>query len=63
LALYRDQPKKQRAFLAEITAIDRAELNDLAASKPQRAARMKGELDAWLRSVVASLNGSDYKAQ
>jgi hypothetical protein len=29
-------------------------------AEPDRASRMKTALDAWLRSVVASLNGRDY---
>jgi len=48
--------------LYNLTA-DRTESRDLAASESERAARMKGELEAWLRSVVASLNGADYKAK
>ncbi|MCX6897952.1 MAG: sulfatase-like hydrolase/transferase [Verrucomicrobia bacterium] len=44
-------------------AADRTESRDLAASETERVARMKGELETWLRSVVASLNGKDYKAK
>jgi hypothetical protein len=44
-------------------AADRTESRDLAASESGRVARMKRELEAWLRSVVASLNGADYKAK
>jgi arylsulfatase A-like enzyme len=42
-------------------ASDRTESHNLAASEPARVARMKAELESWLRSVVASLNGADHK--
>ncbi|MEQ2007889.1 MAG: sulfatase-like hydrolase/transferase [Limisphaerales bacterium] len=42
-------------------ATDRAESKDLLAAEPQRTAKMRGELEGWLKSVVASLNGADYK--
>ncbi len=29
----------------------------------ERLERMKGELDAWMRSVIGSLNGNDYRSQ
>jgi hypothetical protein len=41
-------------------AEDREEANDLADSQPKQLAKMKAELDAWLKSVVHSLNGKDY---
>lgn len=41
-------------------AIDRTESMDRLAAEPDRASRMKTALAAWLRSVVASLNGKDY---
>jgi len=44
-------------------AADRTESRDLTASESDRVSRMKGELEAWLRSVIASLNGADYKAK
>ncbi|MCR4413469.1 MAG: N-acetylgalactosamine 6-sulfate sulfatase, partial [Thermoguttaceae bacterium] len=40
-------------------AADRTESVDRLSAEPDRAARMKAELTAWLRSVVASLNGKD----
>jgi len=43
-------------------AADHTESRDLAASEAGRVARMNGELEAWLRSVVASLNGADNPA-
>jgi arylsulfatase A-like enzyme len=41
-------------------AADRTESIDRSSAEPDRASRMKAELTAWLRSVVASLNGKDY---
>ena len=37
-----------------------AEATDLADSEADRVERMRIDLEAWLRSVVASLNGKDY---
>lgn len=42
---------------------DRTESRDLVATEADRVTRMKGELETWLRSVVASLNGGDYRAK
>ncbi len=42
-------------------ASDRTESNDLFPTETKRALKMQGELEAWLKSVVASLNGKDYK--
>lgn len=44
-------------------ANDPMEKTDLskAPQHSQRLQRMKGELDAWMRSVVRSLNGKDYE--
>ncbi len=41
-------------------AVDRIESTDRLSAEPERASRMKAALDAWLRSVVASLNQGDY---
>ena len=41
-------------------ASDPQEKTDLAAREPERAERMKGQLRAWQKSVVRSLNGEDY---
>ena len=41
-------------------AEDRAETKDLADGQPERVEKMKAELEAWLLSVVHSLNGEDY---
>ncbi|HUT09694.1 MAG TPA: sulfatase-like hydrolase/transferase [Thermoguttaceae bacterium] len=41
-------------------AADPSEQNDLAAGEPERVGQMRSELDAWLKSVVQSLNGDDY---
>lgn len=39
---------------------DPQESNDVSAAEPERIARMRAELEQWLKSVVASLNGKDY---
>jgi hypothetical protein len=39
---------------------DLKEQRDLAGVQPERLARMKAELAAWQKSVLASLNGGDY---
>ncbi|MFP4058568.1 MAG: sulfatase-like hydrolase/transferase [Candidatus Brocadiia bacterium] len=39
---------------------DPGEKKDLAKAQPERVARMRGDLEAWLASVVRSLNGEDY---
>jgi arylsulfatase A-like enzyme len=39
---------------------DPAETTDRAAEEPERLAAMQKRLEAWLRSVVESLNGADY---
>jgi len=39
---------------------DPTESQDLAPSQPDRTSRMRHDLESWLQSVVASLNGKDY---
>jgi arylsulfatase A-like enzyme len=41
-------------------ADDPQESNDVLEAHPERAKAMKGQLEAWLVSVVRSLNGRDY---
>jgi len=41
-------------------ADDLQESHDVFETQPERAKRMKGQLEAWLVSVVRSLNGKDY---
>lgn len=41
-------------------AKDRAETTDLAGADPERMKKMRSDLEAWLLSVVNSLNGKDY---
>lgn len=41
-------------------AEDREESKDLASAEPGRVEKMKTSLEAWLLSVVNSLNGEDY---
>ena len=42
-------------------ADDMKEKHNLAEKKPRRLAKMKASLQAWQTSVIASLNGEDYK--
>lgn len=41
-------------------AEDRKETSNVAAQHPDRVQQMKSQLNAWLKSVVGSLNGEDY---
>jgi len=41
-------------------ADDPYEKADLSAGHPDRVAAMRAELEEWMKSVVASLNGRDY---
>jgi arylsulfatase A-like enzyme len=41
-------------------AADPREENDLAGTEGERLKRMQADLEAWLESVVRSLNGEDY---
>lgn len=41
---------------------DMAESKNIAAEKPEVVAKMKAELEAWLKSVDASDQGHDYPA-
>ena len=41
-------------------ATDPAEKTDLAEAEAERVEQMRKELEAWLKSVVQSLNGDDY---
>lgn len=52
----RDAPKWELYHLGK----DRTEAHDLAAAEPGRLTQMQGQLDAWLKSVVNSLNHADY---
>lgn len=40
---------------------DSGESNDLSASNSEKVKSMIIELEAWLKSVINSLNGNDYK--
>ena len=40
---------------------DPQESSNVAAAQPERAAKMRSELESWLLSVVRSLNGADYR--
>jgi arylsulfatase A-like enzyme len=60
--LHRIADKKDGTVRFELynLAADFAEKDDLADQQPDRVERMKAGLEAWLRSVVRSLNGKDY---
>jgi arylsulfatase A-like enzyme len=57
--LHRIEKKKVTLELYNL-ADDPLESHDLAASIPQRVQSMRAQLEAWLLSVVQSLNGRDY---
>jgi hypothetical protein len=42
---------------------DPEEENDLSVSNPALVRAMKDQIEAWLKSVVHSLNGDDYKEE
>ena len=60
--LHRIQPENRPEPRFELyhLASDPDESKDLANSEPQRVAAMQQELEAWLKSVLASANGEDY---
>ena len=60
--LHRIQPKEgpARGELYRLSD-DPEEAKDLLAAEPDRARTMTSELEAWLLSVVRSLNGADYR--
>ena len=59
--LHRIEKKGPIKFELYNLADDPQESNDCAAAQPERAKAMKAQLEAWLRSVVRSLNGKDYQ--
>ena len=60
--LHRIQDKQQKVKLELYNLTDDpGEKNDLAARENERVNSMKSQLEAWLASVVRSLNGKDYK--
>ncbi|HYW81017.1 MAG TPA: sulfatase-like hydrolase/transferase [Thermoguttaceae bacterium] len=60
--LHRIEAKKTNRVTWELydLATDPAETTDLAATEGPRVAQMREGLEAWLKSVVHSLNGDDY---
>lgn len=59
--LHRKRPVGGEETLALFDlAKDPTEKENLAPREGERVARMRGELEAWQRSVVRSLNGEDY---
>jgi arylsulfatase A-like enzyme len=58
--LHRIEKNERITFELYNLADDPKEARDRLADEPDRARAMKAELDAWLKSVVRSLNGQDY---
>jgi arylsulfatase A-like enzyme len=60
--LHRIEDKKTGAIACELydLAADPKESRDVFAEQPETAAAMRRQLEAWLESVVRSLNGDDY---
>lgn len=63
--LHRIEPAKGGAVKWELYNLtdDPKETTDLLAKEAERSARMQKQLNGWLKSVVRSLNGEDYKAK
>ncbi len=63
--LHRIEDRKTAAVTWELydLSADPKEGRDLLAQQPDRAAAMRKELEAWLASVVRSLNGEDYQTK
>lgn len=59
--LHRIEKKNRVTFELYNLADDPQEGNDLSDAQPERVQSMKAPLEAWLRSVVRSLNGKDYQ--
>jgi len=58
--LHRIQKKAPVKFELYNLADDPQEGQDCTATQPERTKTMQAELEAWLQSVVRSLNGKDY---
>jgi hypothetical protein len=58
--LHRIERKNVVTFELYHLADDPQESDNLVAKAPEQTERMKGPLEAWLESVVQSLNGRDY---
>ena len=58
--LHRIEKKNKTRFELYNLADDPGEKKDLAESRQNRTSAMKADLEAWLKSVVHSLNGRDY---
>ena len=63
--LHRMQSKKKQKQTVKFELYrlddDPMESRDLIESEPARTKAMQGDLDPWMTSVIASLNGEDYK--
>jgi len=60
--LHRIENQKDHNVKCELydLAADTKEANDLSEREAPRTAAMQKQLEAWLKSVAASLNGADY---
>lgn len=59
--LHRIENKGKATFELYHLVNDPMEQKDLADTQPQRVARLKEQLEAWQRSVLASWSGADYQ--
>jgi len=59
--LHRIENKKGVKFELYNLAEDPKEKNNMTGQNPERLKSMKKELNKWLKSVVHSLNGEDYR--
>ncbi|HAM09751.1 MAG TPA: N-acetylgalactosamine 6-sulfate sulfatase, partial [Bacteroidales bacterium] len=55
-----DSENREPLFELYNLETDPGETNDLSASMPEKVISMKKGIEAWLKSVVNSLNGDDY---
>jgi arylsulfatase A-like enzyme len=59
--LHRIEKKDRVSFELYNLTDDPMESSDVLSEESERARAMQAELDAWLKSVVRSLNGQDYR--
>jgi arylsulfatase A-like enzyme len=59
--LHRINGTKYELYNLAVDPMETADLADKPSHLQDRFEKMKGELDAWMRSVIRSLNGKDYQ--